>query len=149
MKKLLLMVSLLSLSQLPGGRVDAQKIGTARTLDLVVDGGGQNVAVNAGDLLRFSVSNSAGTGYTWHALDVDPDYLVLVDRVTAAPAAPKPGQPPRVGGPGPLVTYIYYVKKSLNLGSYSVTMPIIFANVAPGRSAGQETRLVQFNLTSK
>ncbi|ULH16035.1 hypothetical protein MF271_05220 [Deinococcus sp. KNUC1210] len=54
-----------------------------------------------------------------------------------------------VGGPGPAVVYVYYVRKSLNLGSYSVTSPIIFASVPPGRSGEQNTRLVQFNLTSR
>ncbi|WP_229775788.1 protease inhibitor I42 family protein [Deinococcus ruber] len=131
------------------GAASAQTIGTARTLDITVQSAGQTLTVRAGDILRFSVSNSAGTGYTWHALDVDPEYLVLIDKTTAAPPTPKPGQAPVVGGPGPTVVYVYYVRKSLNLGSYSVTSPIIFANVPPGRSTGQDTRLVQFNLTSR
>ena len=149
MKKLLFILSLLAVPTTPISAASAQTVNTTRTIDMTLSDAGQTLLVKAGDILRFTVSNPAGTGYTWHALDVDPDYLVLVDKTTAAAPARKPGQPPIVGGPGPGITYVYYVKKSLNLGGYTVTSPIIFTNVPPARSAGQALQSVQFNLTSK
>ena len=43
--------------------------------------------MKAGDVVRVSLASTPGTGYTWRALEVDSDYLTLIDKVTAAPAA--------------------------------------------------------------
>ena len=152
MPRLFLMVSLLSTLQLAGGSMSTHKPSAAHIFDLSAESSGQTLTVGPGDILRVSLGNSAGTGYSWHALEVDPIYLLLLDKAQAAPptaAAGKPGQPPVVGGPGPGTVYVYYVKKSLNLGSYTVSTPIMFVNVPPGRASGQSLPLVQFNLTSK
>ncbi|WP_425144845.1 protease inhibitor I42 family protein [Deinococcus sp.] len=146
MKILLLSGVLLALSSVSAA--SAQNIGMTHILDLTANDAGKVLNVNAGDLLRVSLDNSAGTGYTWRALEVDPAYLTLIDKASAAPAKPA-GKPPLVGGPGPLTIYTYYVRRSLNLGSYSVTTPLIFVNVPPGRGSGRSVALVQFDLTSK
>ncbi|AZI42524.1 hypothetical protein EHF33_07000 [Deinococcus psychrotolerans] len=124
-----------------------------KSLTLKVGAAGQDLKVSAGDTLRFELSSSAGTGYAWHVLDVDPVFLALVDRtVAAAPTANTAGASaarPVVGSSGPVTTYVYYVKKSLDLGGYSVTTPVVFVNLPPGRQTTQTAKLIQFNLAAK
>ncbi len=118
---------------LPMSEAEAQKISSSRVLTVNVAAKGQAIVVKAGDLLRFNVTSSPSTGYRWSALEVEPDYLTLVDKVRAENN----------------ITYIYYVKKSLNLGTYSITVPIVFTQLAPGRNEATQGDLIQFNLVDK
>lgn len=125
----------------------AQSVTTTRTINLTAADAGKDLVVKAGDLLRVSLASTPGTGYTWHALEVDSDYLTLIDKVTAAPAVS--GKAPVVGGPGPLITYVYYVRTALRQGGMTLNVPLIFTQTPPGRVQNAAAQLVQFNLTSK
>jgi predicted secreted protein len=127
--------------------VHAQSFTTTRTLNLTVGDAGKDLQVKAGDLVRVSLVSAPGTGYSWHALEVDSIYLTLVDKVTVAPVAA--GTVPVVGGPGPLITYVYYVRTALRQGGAALSLPLIFTQTPPGRLQNVTAQLVQFNLTSK
>lgn len=77
-------------------------------------------------------------------------FLVLVDKtVAAAPTGNTAGVTnprPVVDSSSPITTYLYSVKKSPNLGSYSATTPVVFVNLPPGRQTIQTAKLIQFNL---
>ncbi|MBZ9749584.1 protease inhibitor I42 family protein [Deinococcus sp. HMF7604] len=119
-----------------------------RTLSFTVGAAGQDIAVQPGDLLRFSLSAAAGTGYTWRALEVDPAFLTLVEKRTSS-VVPAQGGVPVVGGPGPLTVYTYRVTAALKQGTTDLTVPLYFAHLPPGRAFTADVRLVQFNLVAR
>jgi inhibitor of cysteine peptidase len=119
-----------------------------RTLDLTANQTATTLTVKAGDLLRFHLPTQAGTGYSWRALEVEADYLVLVDKTSTPPPAQPAGSAPRVGGSGPTITYIYYVKKALTQGTARLALPVSFAEIGPGQSP-DAAELLTFTLTSK
>ncbi|WP_221090348.1 protease inhibitor I42 family protein [Deinococcus aquaedulcis] len=119
-----------------------------RTLSFTVGSAGQDIAVQPGDRLQFTLNTSAGTGYTWRALEVDPAYLTLIEKRTLQ-VAPAAGRAPVVGGAGPATVYTYQVVAPLKRGSLSLTTPIFFAQVPPGRAGAVQVQLVQFNLVAR
>ncbi|WP_407569273.1 protease inhibitor I42 family protein [Deinococcus altitudinis] len=125
----------------------AQSVTTTRTLNLTAADAGKDLEVRAGDLVRVSFASTPGTGYSWRALEADSTYLTLIDKVTAAPAST--GNARIVGGPGPLITYVYYVRTALKQGGATLSLPLIFTQTPPGRVQNAAAQLVQFNLTSK
>ncbi|MBZ9712128.1 protease inhibitor I42 family protein [Deinococcus multiflagellatus] len=128
--------------------VSAGPAAAPRTLSFNVGAAGQEIAVQPGDRLRFSLNSAAGTGYMWRALEVDPAYLALVDKRTVAPA-PAAGSAPVVGGAGPVTVYTYQVVAPLRRGGAALTTPIYFAELPPGRATTVETTLIQFNLVPR
>ncbi|WP_146160541.1 protease inhibitor I42 family protein [Deinococcus arcticus] len=130
--------------------MSASPAAAPRTLNFTVGRAGQEIAVQPGDRLRFTLNTTAGTGYTWRALEVDPAYLTLIEKrtVSVAPAT-GPGRTPVVGGPGPATVYTYQVVAPLKRGSLSLTTPVYFAELPPGRAATVQVQLVQFNLVAR
>ncbi|GGM19942.1 protease inhibitor I42 family protein [Deinococcus aerophilus] len=125
--------------------------GTAsRTIDVAVSGTttGQELPVREGDILRFTLSGAGGTGYSWQALDVDPAYLVLIDRQTV-PAAAASGPVPVVGGAGPTTVYRYFVRTSLRRGGVALSVPVVFVHLPPGRAGRVEVTLIRYALVPR
>ena len=143
-----LLVAGLALFPLLLPTVHAQKLSTTRTLTVDVGDTGEQLTVQAGDVLMFNLYGSAGTGYDWHVLDVNTDYLVLLDRRVNVPAA-IPGNTPVVGGAGQTTTYSFYVKQALKKGGTFVSLPVVFVSLPPARNTAVEAQLIQFNLSSK
>ena len=65
----------------------AQSVTATRTLNLTTADAGKDLVVKAGDVLCVSLASTPGTGYTWHALEVDSECLTLIHKVMAASAA--------------------------------------------------------------
>lgn len=117
-----------------------------RTLDITANQTAPTLTVQAGDVLRFHLPTQAGTGYSWRALEVEAQYLVLIDKTNTPPPARPAGSPPIVGGAGPTVTYVYYVKKALTQGTARFAIPVSFVETGPG---GNSEPLLTFTVTSK
>lgn len=119
-----------------------------RTLDITANQTATTLTVQAGDVLRFHLPTQAGTGYSWRAVEVEAQYLTLIDKTTTPPPAQPAGAPVRVGGAGPSVTYVYYVKKSLTQGTARFAIPVSFIETGPGQSP-ESVPLLTYTLTSK
>ncbi|MFT2718683.1 hypothetical protein ACMT4L_01650 [Deinococcus sp. A31D244] len=122
----------------------AQAAPAPRTLDITVGQQGTELPVNVGDVLRFTLGGPSGTGYSWLALEVDPAYLRLLDRKTAAPAGD--GSLPMPGGPGPVTVYRYRVLAAPHPG---FTVPLMFAHVPPGQSGLVSADLIRYSLVTR
>ncbi|MFB9993570.1 protease inhibitor I42 family protein [Deinococcus oregonensis] len=119
-----------------------------RTLDITANQTASNLTVQAGDVLRFHLPTQAGTGYSWRAVEVEAQYLVLIDKTNTPPPVRPAGSPPPVGGAGPTVTYVYYVKKALTQGTARFAIPVSFIETGPGQSP-ETVPLLTYTLTSK
>jgi inhibitor of cysteine peptidase len=119
-----------------------------RTLDMTANQTASTLTVQAGDVLRFHLPTQAGTGYSWRALEVEAQYLVLIDKTTTPPPARPAGSPPLVGGAGPTVTYVYYVKKALTQGTARLALPVSFIEIGPAGTP-ESMSLLTYTLTSR
>ena len=110
-------------------------------------GTGETLTVWAGDVLRFVLPDSPGTGYLWRALEVDGVYLALIEKSYAPQAVST--NPPMAGGPGPDLVYVYRVVKTPRSGSADLALPVGFIQLLPGRQPSAEVPVTLFYLTPR
>jgi predicted secreted protein len=63
-------------------------------ITLQKENSGQEISLRVGNLLRIELSGIGGTGYSWHIINLDPQYLKLISAETGK--IPETG---RIGGP--------------------------------------------------
>ena len=150
MKLLRLLVCTLGLTTVAlatsGASAGAAAPAAPRTVQ-VQPGTGATLTVQAGDVLRFVLPDTPGTGYVWHALEVDGTYLALVGKGRAPQGAP--AGPPVVGGPGPDLVYVYRVVRTPRSGSADLALPVGFVQLPPGRRPSAEVSATLFYLTPR
>ena len=63
-------------------------------ITLQKENSGQEISLGVGNLLRIELGGSGGTGYSWHIINLDSQYLKLISTETGK--VPDTG---RIGGP--------------------------------------------------